>query len=68
MGSTKQDLMDLNYPATIFYDNYLVFHLQEAFEPELKDINVDITKFKFYYEDNPIIITLAELMKYKKPK
>ena len=65
---SRQDLMDLNYPATIFYGNYLVFHLQEAFEPELKDINVDITKFKFYYEDNPIIITLAELMKYKKPK
>ena len=63
---SRQDLLKLNYPATILYGNYLVFHLQEVFEPELKDINVDITKFKFYNEDNPLIITLAELMKYKK--
>lgn len=59
---SRQDLLKLNYPATILYGNYLVFHLQGSLRTELKDIN-DITKFKFYNEDNPLIITLAELMK-----
>ena len=62
---SRQDLLDLNYPAPT-YDNYLVFHLTEITEPELNDISVNINKLKFYKEDNPIIITLAELMKYKK--
>lgn len=64
---SRQDLLDLNYPAPT-YDNYLVFHLKEITEPELNDISVNINKLNFYKEDNHIIITLAELMKYKKSR
>ena len=61
---SRQDLLNLNYP-TPTHDSYLVFHLQEVTEPELKDIKLDITKLKVDKGKDPLVISLAELMKYK---
>jgi len=65
---SREDLLGLKYPAPIFYSNYLVFHLTEITEPELCNIRVDFTRLTFLKADTPVIITLAELMKYKKPR
>jgi len=62
---SRQDLLDLNYPHPN-HNSYLVFYLQEVTEPELKDIELDIRKLKLDKGDNPLVISLAELMKYKK--
>jgi len=61
---SRQDLLDLNYP-TPRHDSYLVFQLQEVTEPELKNISVDFSKLKFDVNKHSLVITLAEVVKYK---
>ncbi len=58
---TRQDLLDLHYPNPSHH-SYLVFKLQEVTQPELKGICVDVTKLKLDVDNNPFVITLAELM------
>ncbi|MCK9436952.1 MAG: hypothetical protein M0Q12_07085 [Synergistaceae bacterium] len=62
---SRQDLLDLNYPTSTHH-SYLVFQLQQVTEPELKDISVKFSKLKFDVNKHPLVITLAEVVKYKK--
>jgi len=64
---SRQDLLDLKYPNPT-HDSYLVFTLHEVTEPELKDIYMDMNKLKLDKGNNPLVISLAELMRYKKPE